>query len=97
MVGGTASTEAKSGWYRLAALGIATLFVLCGVAAIAAVYERTVGSDFVAFWAAGRLALEGNAQAAYDIARHHAVELQAEPMAGILPFPYPPFALALSL
>lgn len=92
---GPVATGAKIGWVRLAALGIATVFLLCGIAAAVLAYERTVASDFLSFWAAGRLALQGQAASAYDIARHHAVEMEAIPAVHLLPFPYPPFVLAL--
>ena len=94
MAGGPATGE-SSGWLGLAALGIATLALLCGIAAVFIAYQGTVASDFLSFWAAGRLALQGHAADAYDIVRHHAVEAQAVAGVGLLPFPYPPFALAL--
>lgn len=94
MAGGPATSE-TSGWLGLAALGMATLAVLCGIAAVFIAYQGTVASDFLSFWAAGRLALQGHAADAYDIVRHHAVEAQAVAGVGLLPFPYPPFALAL--
>jgi hypothetical protein len=95
MRGGPVAGVSKGEWYRLAALSIATVFVLYAVAAVFFAHERTVTSDFLSFWAAGRLALQGHAEAAYDIARHHALEMLAVPGVGLLPFPYPPILLAL--
>lgn len=92
---GAVATSTSANWVRLAALVLATAAVLCGAAAVAIAYQRTVASDFLSFWAAGRLALQGHAADAYDIVRHHAMEVQAIPGVGLLPFPYPPFALAL--
>ncbi len=86
---------AATTWTRLAALAIATLFVLCGAAAIALAYSHSIIADFVDFWAAGRLASEGHAASAYDMAVHHAVQAQVVPNVGILPFPYPPFVLPI--
>jgi alpha-1,2-mannosyltransferase len=80
----------------LAALAIATLFVLCAAAAVAFASSGTLVADFLSYWAAGKLALGGHPASAYDIARHHAVEAQAVSGAGLLPFAYPPpFLLAL--
>lgn len=80
---------------RLAALVIATAFALCAVAAVAIAYKGAVAPDFVSFWAAGRLASEGQVASVYAIALHHAVEAQAVPSVRLLPFPYPPFVLPL--
>lgn len=80
-------------WLQLPALGIATLVVLCGVAAVVLAFSKSIIPDFVDFWAAGRLASEGHAATAYDMAAHHAIEAQVAPTVGVLPFPYPPFVL----
>jgi hypothetical protein len=79
----------------LLALALSTLACLCGLAAVVFAYHRTISSDFLSFWAAGALTLQGHAAGAYDIARHHAMEMQAIPKVGLLPFPYPPAMLAL--
>lgn len=49
-------------------------------------------SDFVGFWAAGRLALDGHAAGSYDFAAHRAAEEAAvgHPVDGDFPFFYPP-------
>src|SRR6476646_7322943 len=53
------------------------------------------GIDFISYWAAARLLLAGTPALAYDIAAHHAVELQAAPVHGVMSFPYPPPFLIL--
>jgi hypothetical protein len=50
--------------------------------------------DFVSFWAAGRMLLDGAGPAIYDIDAHRAVEHSVAGSIGLMPFPYPPpFAL----
>lgn len=50
--------------------------------------------DFVSFWAAGRMLLDGAGSAIYDIDAHRAVEQSVAGTIGLMPFPYPPpFAL----
>jgi hypothetical protein len=46
--------------------------------------------DFLSYWAAGRLALSGDAASAYDLGIHHAMEGTVVPFGGLLPFAYPP-------
>jgi hypothetical protein len=82
--------DSMSAWCGAAALGLATLFVICAVAAVAFAYTHAAVADFMSYWAAGRLAVQGQASAAYDIARHGAVEAQVAKGVGILPFSYPP-------
>lgn len=58
---------------------------------------RPLGTDFSNVWAAGRLTLDGAPEAAYDLTRHYAVQVQ-EFGAGV-PFfgwHYPPMFLALA-
>lgn len=86
---GSVRKPAETGRLGLAALAIATMFVLCACAAVALAWKRAILFDFVSFWAAGRLVAAGHASLAYDIARHHAVEATAL-KGGFLPFPYPP-------
>jgi hypothetical protein len=58
-----------------------------------------LGSDFVSFWAASRLAQEGRAQAAYDPPSHLAMERTAVPTRddGYYAFLYPPVFLLFCL
>ena len=69
---------------------------LAGIAGATAVYaswrsfHTTPGIDFVSFWAAGRLTIEGKAALAYDLAAHRAMELTFVHLPGLMPFAYPP-------
>lgn len=87
---GRRGDAANAGTFRLAALAIATLFVLCGCVAVVLAYKKAFLFDFLSYWAAGRLVVEGHASFAYDIVRHRAVEALAMTNIGFLPFPYPP-------
>ena len=75
---------------RLAALIFATLFVLCAFTAFHFAYSGTIAPDFVSYWAAGRLTVQGHPALAYDIAAHRSIEQQIVPTVGYLPFVYPP-------
>ena len=78
------------GWPHAVAVGLTILFIAYIAYATARNYFDPEGVDFVSFWAAGRLALDGAPADAYDIARHHAVEVTSGGPVGLLPFPYPP-------
>jgi hypothetical protein len=75
---------------RLPAMAMALLFLFIGVLALVTVLRDPFQMDFVSYWAAARLGLEGNPAGAYDVAVHRAVELQATSV-GQLHFGYPPF------
>jgi hypothetical protein len=52
--------------------------------------------DFVSFWAAGRMLLDGAGAAIYNINAHRSVEQSVAGSIGLMPFPYPPpFALVV--
>lgn len=53
--------------------------------------------DFVAFWAAAKLAVAGDPVAAWDMTAHRAAQGQYGPQAGVLPFANPPPFLLLIL
>lgn len=72
------------------ATGFAFLFVALAVWTGWANYQKPSGGDFISFWSAGRLVLQGHSSAAYDIAVHRAIEKVAVPGVGLIPFPYPP-------
>lgn len=78
-----------SAYDRAAALIVA---VFVGVIATACwinfVDPRPV--DFLSYWAAAQMAIEGRSEAIYDIAAHRSVEMSAAPLGGLMPFPYPP-------
>lgn len=77
-------------WHRAVATGCAILFVLYAVWAFWLGYSTDRPVDFLSFWAAGRLALEGHAPLAYNLIAHKLVEMTVSPIQGWLPFPYPP-------
>jgi hypothetical protein len=82
---------------RLAAMTIALLFLFVAVVALVSLIGDPYQMDFVSYWAAARLVLAGNPAGAYDVSLHRAVELGAIPLAGALPFAYPPcFLLPLA-
>jgi hypothetical protein len=55
-----------------------------------------IDRDFISFWGAARLVLEGTPSAAYDRAALHAVQAAAATFdGGEMPFPYPPAFLLL--
>lgn len=87
-------TRAPPERLRLPAMAVALLFLFVAVLALVTVLRDPYQMDFISYWAAARLALEGNPAAAYDFAAHRLVELQAT-MVGGLPFGYPPSFMLL--
>jgi hypothetical protein len=81
---------------RLAAMAVALLFLFIGVVALVTMLGDPYQMDFVSYWAAARLADAGNPAGAYDVALHRSVELGAIPLAGALPFAYPPCFLIVA-
>ncbi len=60
-------------------------------------FGHVLGTDFVGVWVAGRAVLAGHAAAPYDNALHAAAQAAAfGPSDGFLPWPYPPYFLALA-
>jgi hypothetical protein len=80
---------------RLLAMAVALCFLFVAVLALVTMVRDPYQMDFISYWAAARLALEGGAPLAYDFAAHRAVELQAV-MVGGMPFGYPPAFLILA-
>jgi hypothetical protein len=79
------------GW-RIAAI----LSLIVVATAVAVNLSNPYPMDFISYWAAGKLALAGDAATAYDIAAHHAVQAGAVAEPTMMPFPYPPqFMLVL--
>src|SRR5688500_14540994 len=64
-------------WHRAVATGLALLFVIYIGYACWRNYFDPPGVDFVSFWAAATMALDGQPWLAYDVAAHRAVELTA--------------------
>lgn len=81
----------------LAALCMAAGMIVTARAGIDAA-GKPIGTDFIAFWSASKLALAGNASDAYDLGRLYAVERGAMPVdPGLSSFLYPPPFLLLCL
>jgi hypothetical protein len=58
-------------------------------------FSAPLMTDYLSYWAAGKLAIAGDPSAAYDVARHRALEFTIVEFKGLLPFPYPPPFLLL--
>ncbi|HYD12115.1 MAG TPA: glycosyltransferase family 87 protein [Allosphingosinicella sp.] len=87
--------EARLERLRLLAMAVSLCFLFLIVTALVTILRDPFQMDFISYWAAGRLGLEGQAALAYDFNAHRAVELQATMVAGI-PFGYPPAFLVLA-
>jgi glycosyl transferase family 87 len=85
-----AAQGSQLGWPRTIATGLAFLFVALAIWTGWANYRDPTGGDFISFWSAGQLTLQGHASAAYDISVHRAVERTIVAKVGLIPFPYPP-------
>lgn len=82
---------------KIASVVAGTVFIGIAGAACWINYADPKPIDFLSYWAAGRMAIDGQAAMAYDIAAHHAVEMTAAPIRGLQPFPYPvPFLLVVA-
>lgn len=78
------------GWIGRAAKFAAYAFLLVATLALAANFASPYPMDFISYWAAGVLVLDGNPLGSYDIALHREIELRAAHVEGAMPFPYPP-------
>jgi hypothetical protein len=87
--------EARLERLRLLAMAVSLCFLFLVVTALVTILRDPYQMDFISYWAAGRLGLEGHAPLAYDFNAHRAVELQATMVAGI-PFGYPPAFLLVA-
>ena len=76
--------------YKLAAAAFSLLFAFLTLACFRSISSNRIPADFLAYWAAGRMASLGKAALAYDIHAHHAVEEALLHVGGWLPFAYPP-------
>jgi len=88
-------TERRIAVYALALAAL--YFIVLGTSAYRGLWfvdeaGRGIATDFIEFWAAGHLALAGNAVAAYDPAQLKAVEALGlgQDFAGLHPWLYPP-------
>lgn len=82
---------------RLPAMAVSLCFLFLIVTALVTMLRDPYQMDFISYWAAGRLGLEGQAPLAYDVAAHHEVQKQAFQFVGAIPFGYPPAFLLLAL
>jgi hypothetical protein len=89
-----AAANGRLGWPITIATGVSLLFLAYMVWAFWINLTHPQGVDFISFWAAGKMVLDGRALQAYDIAAHWLVEQAVVPDVGLLPFPYPPPFLA---
>jgi hypothetical protein len=80
----------RLGWPLTVATATAVTFIIFSAWLLWTNLTSITGIDFISFWAAGRISLEGSPAGAYDIAAHRAIELQVLPLQGLMPFPYPP-------
>lgn len=76
---------------------VALAYLLVAATALFVNLAHPYQMDFVSYWAAAILTLQGAPAAAYDIAAHHAVQQQAGAFGATMPFPYPPPFLLIVL
>jgi hypothetical protein len=83
--------------YRFIANGFAFVIVAAAVVELIWNFRHPTSRDFVSFWGAAQLALQGRAPAAYDNAVLHAVQSAVAVFSpnSENPFPYPPAYLLL--
>lgn len=93
-------TAARLRTYSLILLAAYALAIITWVVlsrGLSDINGKPLGTDFASFYAAGSLALDGRAASAYDMAIHHARELQLfGPRAPYYAWFYPPFFLLLA-
>lgn len=97
---GTGPIDRPKAWVMLAALACLNLFYAGALIATAYVLalpqvvspDALPAPDFVAFWAAGKLAAAGTPELAYDVALHRQVEVAGlgRDFANFMPWHYPP-------
>jgi hypothetical protein len=87
---GGEAPSSRLGWPLTVATALALVLIAFTAWAFWTIRFHPEGIDFVSFWSAGRMVVDGDAAAAYDIAAHRALELTVAPGTGLMPFPYPP-------
>ena len=90
MEGQVAASANPFRWLRAVAIAATILFFCYWLYGTWKNAVDPQGADFVSFWAAGRLTLQGHPALAYDIVAHRAIERTVGPMIDLMPFPYPP-------
>ena len=84
------SDAKKLRWVWASVTGVGLLFLALSIQAWIRNFSEANITDYLSYWAAGKLTLAGDAAAAFDVARHRAMEFTVSPFKGLLPFPYPP-------
>ncbi|GAA4744844.1 glycosyltransferase family 87 protein [Sphingomonas daechungensis] len=87
--------RARIRWGRTLASGFGLLLVALSVQAWSRHFSHEFMTDYLSYWAAGKLTLAGDPAGAYDVAKHRAVEFSVTEFKGLNPFPYPPPFLLL--
>ena len=83
-------------WLHVALTGFALLWVILTIYAWTWNFKAPNFTDYLSYWAAGKLALGGEPALAYDVVKHRAMEFTVTKLPpGLLPFPYPPPFLAI--
>ncbi len=77
-------------WIRASAIGISLLTILFFVWAWSFNFSQVNVTDYLSYWAAGKLVLTGHPADAYNVEIHRAVEFTVTSLNAVLPFPYPP-------
>jgi alpha-1,2-mannosyltransferase len=93
--GPNSPSATKVRWQWAGAMGVGLLFLALAIQAWTRNFSAVNITDYLSYWAAGKLALIGDPAAAYDVAKHRAMEFTVSPFKGLLPFPYPPPFLLL--
>jgi hypothetical protein len=87
--------EARLERLRLLAMAVSLCFLFLVVTALVTILRDPYQMDFISYWAAGKLGLQGQAPLAYDVVAHHAVQAEAIRV-GEIPFGYPPAFLLIA-
>ena len=82
-------------WAWASVTGVGLLWLALSIQAWTRNFSDPNITDYLSYWAAGKLALAGDPAAAFDVAKHRAMEFTVSPFKGLLPFPYPPPFLML--
>ena len=86
----TGSERGAWRWIRASAIGISLLTILFFVWAWSFNFSQVNVTDYLSYWAAGKLVLTGQPADAYNVEIHRAVEFTVTSLNAVLPFPYPP-------
>ena len=88
-----ASSNLRWGW--IIANGVGLLFIALSIQAWVRNFSEPNITDYLSYWAAGKLSLAGDPASAFDVTKHRAMEFTVSRFKGLLPFPYPPPFLLL--